>query len=299
MLKVYKKYLSENHYAVDTITVYGKDVEQYLKYVEEESMELEQVRYKEILPYFFQLKKEHSDRVVKRKVLAIRHLYDMLKVKKNPVSGIQIKIRRSSSLNTIVSYQKLIDLYQECEVYDNRTKRNKVMLGVLIYQGVSTSELQALRVEDLQIGQQQIYIRSSRTSNSRHLKLVASQLLDLQEYLLVIRSNMLHSFEEQRPGRRPKNINPDIKEKLFFSESGSVEIKNSLKHLFRKVKKSNPQISSVKVIRSTVIAEWLKTIDVRKVQYMSGHKYVSSTERYKAYNLGELKESLKKYHPLK
>lgn len=299
MIKAYKKYLREKHYAVDTISVYVKDVSQYLKYIEAESVELEQVRYKDILPYFFQLKKEDSERVIKRKVLSIRHFYDMLKVSKNPVSGIQVKIRRSSSLHGIVNYEKLVQQYESYEVYDNRTKRNKVMLGVLIYHGVTMSELQLLRVEDVRIKQQQIYIRSTRISNARTLKLVASQLLDLQEYLLVIRPNMLQSIEEKRPGRRPSKVNPEIKEKLFFSEHGSIEIKNSLKHMFRYIKKSNPQITSAKVIRSTVIAEWLKTIDVRKVQYMCGHKYVSSTERYKAYNLKELKESLEKYHPLK
>ncbi|MFT6338588.1 MAG: integrase/recombinase XerD [Halioglobus sp.] len=48
-----------------------------------------------------------------------------------------------------------------------------------------------------------------------------------------------------------------------------------------------------------MIAEWLKTRDVRIVQDMSGHKWVSSTEKYNAYNLDELKESLKKHYPLK
>jgi integrase/recombinase XerD len=223
----------------------------------------------------------------------------MLKVSKNPVSGIQVKIRKSSVLHGIVNYEKLVHEYGSFAVYDNRTKRNKVILGVLIYQGVTMSELQALRVEDVQIKQQQIYIRSTRISNARTLKLVANQLLDLQEYLLVIRPNMLQSIEKKRPGRRASKVNPQIKEKLFFSEQGSIEIKNSLKHLFRHIQKSNPQITSSKVIRSTVIAEWLKTIDVRKVQYMCGHKYVSSTERYKAFNLDELKEALGKYHPLK
>lgn len=299
MIKTYKEYLSQKYYAVDIITVYAKDVEQYLNYLEDEGIELEQVQYKEILPYFFQLKECNSDRVVKRKVLSIRHFYTMLGVKKNPVSGIQIKIRKSDCLNGIVNYEELVKLHKNYEVYDSRTKRNKVMLGVLIYQGLKSSELQAIEVKDVQIKQQQIYIKSSRTSNARTLKLVASQLLDVQEYLLIVRLNLLHSIEDERPGRRPKKVSSIINDKLFFSEQGSLEIKNSLKHLFRKIKKSNPQISSAKVIRSTVIAEWLKTIDVRKVQYMCGHKYVSSTERYKAYNLDELKEQLNKYHPLK
>jgi len=70
-------------------------------------------------------------------------------------------------------------------------------------------------------------------------------------------------------------------------------------HLFRSVKKLNPKISSGKIIRSTVVAEWLKNYDIRIVQYMAGHRWVSSTERYNVANLEELKESLRKYHPLR
>jgi len=48
-----------------------------------------------------------------------------------------------------------------------------------------------------------------------------------------------------------------------------------------------------------VIAEWLKTKDMRIVHYMAGLRYVISTERYQVANLRELKESLKSHHLLK
>ena len=69
--------------------------------------------------------------------------------------------------------------------------------------------------------------------------------------------------------------------------------------MFRSIKKKYLNISSGKIIRSTVIAEWLKTNDVRIVQYMAGHRWVSSTEKYNLANVEALKESLKKHHPLK
>ncbi|WP_222943951.1 hypothetical protein [Pedobacter sp. N36a] len=48
----------------------------------------------------------------------------------------------------------------------------------------------------------------------------------------------------------------------------------------------------------SVITEWLKEKDLRTVQYMAGHKYVSSTERYQTTTLEDLKEALNKHHPL-
>lgn len=40
-------------------------------------------------------------------------------------------------------------------------------------------------------------------------------------------------------------------------------------------------------------------VHLRKVQYLAGHKYISSTERYQSSNLEDLKEDISKDHPLK
>lgn len=39
-----------------------------------------------------------------------------------------------------------------------------------------------------------------------------------------------------------------------------------------------------------------KESNLRKVQIMAGHRYVSSTEAYKAKNMEALKENIGKYH---
>ncbi len=48
----------------------------------------------------------------------------------------------------------------------------------------------------------------------------------------------------------------------------------------------------------SVIAQWLRAKDLRVVQYLSGHKYVSSTERYQASHLSALQAELAHFHPL-
>ena len=68
--------------------------------------------------------------------------------------------------------------------------------------------------------------------------------------------------------------------------------------MFRAIRKTNPGIQNPKQIRASVITTWLKDHNLRQVQYMAGHKYVSSTERYQANNLDNLKSKLEKFHPL-
>jgi len=68
--------------------------------------------------------------------------------------------------------------------------------------------------------------------------------------------------------------------------------------MFKGIQKTNPEIQSPKQIRARVITWWLKNYNLRQVQYMAGHKYVSSTERYQLNNLDRLQKKIEKYHPL-
>ena len=298
-LKAFRNYLINQHYAEATVNMYCNYAREFLEYLDNEGLQEKQVRYKEIEHYFFQLKENKSIGLSKRMLLAVRHYYDHLEVEKNPASGIHIRENRKNVLLGIVSYDELKLLHKNYNISNNREKRNKVILGLLVYQALTSGELQKLKVAQVKVSEHKIQISGSRKSNGRILELDAAQLLEMQEYLLVIRKELLLNIGSIRAGRSPDKIDPSIKEKLFFSERGSIEIKNSLKHLFRVLQKTNPSISSAKVIRSTVIANWLKTRDIRMVQYMCGHRYVSSTERYNAYNLEELKDQLRKYHPLR
>ena len=78
---------------------------------------------------------------------------------------------------------------------------------------------------------------------------------------------------------------------------GATRLPAEVGQMMRKLK--HPTIKQASQIRASVIAEWTKLHDVRIVQYMSGHKYVSTTERYQATHLEDLQEQLRLHHPLK
>jgi integrase/recombinase XerD len=140
-----------------------------------------------------------------------------------------------------------------------------------------------LEPNNLKLKEGKITVRGSRKRNSRTLELKPFKILELQEYVNEIRPTINHENSSQ----------------LFLSMEGNTNLKNSLHHLFRAIKRMNPNIGSGKQIRASVITYWLKSHNLREVQYMAGHKYVSSTERYQINNLEELKKNLEKYHPLK
>lgn len=164
---------------------------------------------------------------------------------------------------------------------------------------MTTEELSRLETGHVNLKEGKLYIPGNRRRNSRTLELKPFQILDLHQYLTETRPIMLEEITKSKPARKPDRINKTrVKEQLFVSLNGSEHIKNSLLHLFRNVQKINPDITSAAQIRQSVITHWLKTRNLREVQYMAGHKYVSSTERYQTNNLDSLQSKLEKYHPL-
>lgn len=63
------------------------------------------------------------------------------------------------------------------------------------------------------------------------------------------------------------------------------------------MRKVNPQIKNIKQIRASVISYWLKQHHIRQVQYMTGHRYVSSTQTYSTKKIESLQEQVEKLMP--
>src|SRR5690554_8189251 len=61
----------------------------------------------------------------------------------------------------------------------------------MIYQKMGTSELSRLTKPDIKLREGKVYITGSRRSNERTLKLEATQIMDLMEYQLQIRDELL------------------------------------------------------------------------------------------------------------
>ncbi len=234
---------------------------------------------------------------------SIRNYYDYLKstgeATVNPAANLYLKGVRHKLPHDILPSESLQQLYQSYPVIDNRSSRNKIILGMLIYQGITTDELMRLTTADVKLQEGKIFVPGSRHSNSRTLELKPFQVMELHEYLTEIRPKILEEVAKPKPCRKPDKINRKrIENQLFVSINGSEHIKNSLLHLFRDVQKINPNVINAVQIRQSVIAYWLKTMNLRQVQYMAGHKYVSSTERYHTNNLDNLQSKLEKLHPL-
>ena len=286
-MKAFEDYLQNKGFASATIYQHCRYCGQFLEWLEMEQINPSDCSYNDLLSWIDRLKLYgDSIKLVNRKLLSVRHWFSFFQLKNkeaaNPAAGLYLKSSRKRLVSGIVSFDRLEQLYQSYPVTDGRELRNKVILSLLVYQGITTDELHHLETDHVKLREGKLKIPGSKRGNGRVLHLQSFQVLDLQEYLLTVRPKLTTGKE----GR------------LFLSMEGKPELKNSLHHLFRALKKVEPQISSANQIRQSTITYWLKNHNLRQAQYMAGHKYVSSTERYQQNNIEDLQKEVGKYHPL-
>ena len=218
----------------------------------------------------------------------------------NPAKHIKIRGTKTKKLHDIFSLAELEKLYNDYKVPDENDKRNKrnwwqehlltrkrskVALGLLVYQGLTTAEIDRMTERDLHLREGKIFIKGAKKSNERTLELKPHQIMDLMEYTLQVRQQLLQ-------------LSGKTTEQLFVSKGKSLQSNNNWKRLSQVIREDNKKFTNFKQVRASVITHWLGIYNLRQVQYMAGHKYVSSTESYLVNRLEDLQSDIDKYHPM-
>lgn len=288
----FKNYLLKKGYSTETIKSYHTATLQYIVWTENTQIEAELSTYNEVIGYVQYLKNKGLKQIsIQQSINSLKHYFNWLIHKDirqhNPTQNIDIKGIKRKILYNILSKQELEKLYNDFRHIENDSlakKRNEIIVSLLVYQGLNSTELGRLTTVDLKLREGSIVINATRRSNQRTLKLEAHQILDFMEYTLQVRQLILKETGKQT----------DL---LFTSFGSSTKFHNIISKLLPQLKKMNTKVKSVHQIRTSVITHWLKMYNLREVQYMAGHKYVSSTESYLINDLEDLQEDINKYHP--
>jgi len=287
----FNNYLLGKGFSNKSIETYQKDVNSFLEWLEQENITAETTVYSDILHYIQQLKAKVSQRTVAIKLNSIKHYFDYLMEKQsiieNPAHPIQIKGIKRKILYDILSKKELESIYNNYEVDEKlpTSLRNKVILGLLIYQGLNSQELGLLNEKDIKLREGKIFIPGTRRSNSRIMTLESHQMLDIMQYQLKTRQEILKQANKES-------------ERLIVSVGTSKSINGILQRLTKELKQKSGKVSNLKQIRTSVITHWLKIHNLRQVQHMAGHRFVSSTESYLINDLEDLQEDINKFHPI-
>jgi integrase/recombinase XerD len=247
--------------------------------LQSESIEPEAFTYNDLLAFMQHCNRSGvSKRALHNTLCVIRHYSNYLMHEKrrsdNPAAGLFIKGLVRKLPAGLLSTEEMENLYRQYSIQLNVDVSKKIMLGLLVYQGLRVEELMNIEAGDIKLKEGKIKIKGSSRTSERILSLHASQIMLLQQYL------------ERQRWQRGK----------LFCEGRALN--NKIKHLFSQLKKLNAKVINAKQLRSSVITEWLRKNNLRQVQYMAGHKYVSSTQRYQLNNLDDLRSELQHHHPM-
>jgi site-specific recombinase XerD len=301
----FKKHLLGKGQSKESAERNYKNLCYYLVWCEKQNMEPESTDHNDLIYYLKYLQKRGVKQITAQKYIgSLKHyfgwLLDREVITSNPANQIDVKGVQRKQLHYILKKQELESLYEAYKIPSGESehnqqnwfqaseaaaRRNKVVLGLMIWQGLGTTELSRLEQKDVKLREGKIFIAGSRRSNEREMKLESTQILDLMEYMLQTRKTLLE-------------ITSKDTDRLIVSTGKGHNIHNLMTKLMQKLKGLNAGVKSVKQIRTSVITHWLKNHNLREVQYMAGHRYVSSTEAYLVNDLDDLLEDVNKYHPI-
>jgi site-specific recombinase XerD len=296
-------YLLKKNYSSTTIESFIADVKKFKAWLEKENMEIENIGYNDITSYLqsFGNITQHTKGCYLRGVKQyFNFLIQQEERKDNPTEFIQLKGLKRKTLYDILNRQELDKLYSSYTLADETSKdknqnwfkakllaqqRNKVVLGLLLYQGLDSKDFKLLTVKDIKLREGKVYVPGTRRSNEREIKLEALQIMDVMEYLTKTRNEILKLTNKES-------------EQLFISIGSSDKFNNILHYLIKSLQQINPKVTLFKQLRASVIVHWLKLYNLRQVQYMAGHRYVSSTEQFLVNEMDGMIEDIEKYHPI-
>jgi len=283
----FSDYLGQQHLRGDTIRAYSKYHAEFTAWLTEEALSGETFTYSDLLDYMRHLKVTgRSVGTVRSLVNVIRHYGHFLIAEgarqDNPAAGLYIRGFVRKLPTNLVTMEELTEVYHQYSLQLSVDLGKKAMLGLLIYQGLTVTELIRLEARHIWIKEQKVLIKAGRQSAERVLPLDAAQVIILDAYL------------REHKGKGGALFIRQTKDTISKRNTG-----NRIKHMISQARKLNPRILSAVQIRSSVITHWLKDHHLREVQYMAGHKYVSSTEYYQLNHLDDLQSEVNRHHPMK
>jgi integrase/recombinase XerD len=275
-------------YSQQTVKSYLFAIDHFLKL----NPKAKRYKYQDIVGYMEEIGQKQSNDKYRVTILsAIKKYYDHLveigSRNDHPCKTLNIKVNSNQAIQVqdLFTSEELQLLMNRENRYQHLDSRNKVLLSLLIYQGLTSEEIARLELNDIDFDAGTIYIKASGNLNRRTLELVSKQMILFSNYINEVRPQMLRSKTD----------------KLIISKLGKSISVDSIHAMIQPLKPLFPDKNlNPKSIRMSVICNWLneekKTLE--KVQQLAGHKWPGTTEKYVRVSSLEEVELINKHFPL-
>jgi integrase/recombinase XerD len=274
-------------FASETVTSYLYAIKRFLA----RFPNAQRLTLSDIEGYFADLKRLGKSSEYRKAILAsIKALYECFlelgMIKEHPCRTYHIdeKKPRGKDFSGFLNLEEMeLFLNLKEERYQYVGNRNKAMIGLLIYQGMTSKELVQLKVNSVDLDAGTIKIKGQGKNKDRTLQLKSSQITVLIRYIELDRPMLLKSSSSH----------------LFLGMRGVPMTTDGLHEFISRLGGAfgNKEVSP-KNIRNSVISYWLNSrkIPLEHVQVMAGHVYPSTTEQYIKPDEKEQREAINRLH---
>jgi site-specific recombinase XerD len=285
----FSTYLQSLHHTQQSITSYEFIIKRFLI----DNPNAKDFEYLEVFNYIKKLVLNQSEK--KSYLLlqsGIKKYYNyLIKIGQrdtHPCASLFLKHKRNPIIHQdLFSNNELTLLLRKQERYNVLKLRNRIIISLLIYQGLTVSELLRLKIKNINLDNGTLKIKKSRTLNNRILELSPKQQDWIVRYIKTDRAHLLDS-------KAPTEI-------LLLNKLGQPISSDVVQYLIETFRIIFPgRKLSASTIRQSVIANWLNVhqLPLDQVQLLAGHKGMSSTLRYQKEDMKKQVEIMNRYFPI-
>ena len=304
-LKAFLQYLELNrHVSPHTVRAYESDVSQYLAFVASETgkkiselgpadLDMSSVRQ-----HIAELNKADKARAsVARKLSALRTFVKYLRredIIDHDPAAMAVAPKRDQTIPTHLSEPEIARLIDTPDTGDPLGRRDRAILELFYASGLRLSELVAIDLEDLNLGDRMVRVMG-KGGKERILPFNQSTVAALKAWMKD-RAAILGGRPPSAERRKPKAV----KDPLFINYRGTRLTGRSVDRLLRRyVAQCSTRMGvSPHALRHSFATHLLQRgADLRAIQELLGHARLSTTQRYTHVNAAQLIDVYRKSHP--
>ncbi|MDF2039702.1 tyrosine recombinase XerC [Bacillus sp. CMF12] len=290
-LKLFIEYLQiEKNYSQYTIEHYQHDISEFFMFMSEQAIaDLTKVEYQDVRIYLTDLyDKKMSRKSVARKISSLRSFFKFLlreeKVAENPFALVSIP-KAQKKLPEFFYEEEMKQLFDACETSTPLGQRNKALLELLYATGIRVSECSQIRLKDLDMYLSTVLVRG-KGSKERYVPFGSFAQDALDTYI--------------NHGRKELLSNGNVQDNLFLNARGGPLTARGIRTILDKIIEKSSLSGKIHphMLRHTFATHLMANgADMRTVQELLGHAFLSSTQVYTHVTNEYLKKTYMAHHP--
>ncbi|MBG9450281.1 recombinase XerC [Cytobacillus firmus] len=290
-LKLFIEYLQiEKNYSQYTIEHYQHDISDFFMFMSEQAIsDLTKVEYQDVRIYLTNLfERKMSRKSVARKISSLRSFFKFLLreeiVAENPFALVSIP-KAQKKLPEFFYEEEMKQLFDACESSTPLGQRNKALLELLYATGIRVSECSQIRLKDLDMHLSTVLVRG-KGSKERYVPFGSFAQDAIDTYI--------------NHGRKELLANGIMQENLFLNARGGPLTARGIRTILDRIIEKSSLTGKIHphMLRHTFATHLMANgADMRTVQELLGHAFLSSTQVYTHVTNEYLKKTYMAHHP--